>query len=277
VRFGVDCSQHQQTWSSLLSRVQFAEEAGFDGAWVFDHFKPLYGSPDGPCLEGWTLLAALAALTSTIRLGTLVTGVTYRHPSVLAASALTVDHVSSGRLELGIGAAWFDQEHRELGIGFPPTGERARRLEEAVQVVKLLCVGDPVSYDGRYYTLDGGSLHPRPVQRPHPPVWIGASGRKLTLPIVGREADVWHTFGSADDIRSMRAIVDSAAHAVDRDPSTIATASMLSISEPWDVVRRNAESMASAGVSYLAISWPADGQPRVEDFVSSVLPDLAGL
>jgi hypothetical protein len=108
MQFGVDCSQHQQTWSELVGRVQFSESAGFDGAWVFDHFKPLYGSPNGPCLEAWTLLAALGAVTSTIRLGALVTGVTYRHPSVLTASALTVDHVSNGRLEIGIGAAWFD-------------------------------------------------------------------------------------------------------------------------------------------------------------------------
>ena len=277
MQFGVDCSQHQQTWSELVGRVQFAESAGFDGAWVFDHFKPLYGAPDGPCLEAWTLLAALGAATSTIRLGALVTGVTYRHPSVMAASALTVDHVSSGRLEIGIGAAWFDQEHRELGIPFPSTGERARRLEEAVQVMKLLFSGDAASFGGRYYTLDGGSLHPRPVQQPHPPIWIGASGRQLTLPIVGRHADVWHTFGDAASIRSMREVVDDAARSAGRDPSSIRTAAMLSISEPWDQVRRSAESLAGAGVSYLVVSWPGDGQTRVEEFVTDVVPDLAGL
>ena len=277
MRFGVDCSQHQQTWSELVGRVQFAESAGFDGAWIFDHFKPLYGSPDGPCLEAWTLLAALGAVTSSIRLGTLVTGVTYRHPSVLAASALTVDHVSDGRLELGLGAAWFDEEHRQLGIPFPRTGERARRLDEALQVMKLLFTTDGASFDGRYYTLDGAALHPRPVQQPHPPIWIGASGRKLTLPITGRHADVWHTFGDADSIRSMRAVVDEAAVAAGRDPSSIATAAMLSISEPWDAVRSSAESLAGAGVSYLVVSWPGEGRTRVEEFVTGALPDLVGL
>jgi alkanesulfonate monooxygenase SsuD/methylene tetrahydromethanopterin reductase-like flavin-dependent oxidoreductase (luciferase family) len=138
VRLGIDVSQHQLTWDELQARVHFAEEAGFDGAWVFDHFKPLYGDPRGPCLEGWTLLAALAASTQRIRLGTLVTGITYRHPSVLAAEAVTVDNVSGGRLELGVGAAWFQGEHNELGIPFPGRGERAMRLEETIQVMRLL-------------------------------------------------------------------------------------------------------------------------------------------
>lgn len=137
MRLGIDVSQHQLTWDQLLDRVRFAEAAGFEGAWVFDHFKPLYGDPNGPCLEGWTLLAGLAAHTSRIRLGALVTGVTYRHPSVLAAEAVTVDHISGGRLEFGIGAAWFQGEHRALGIPFPPAGERARRLEEALHLTRL--------------------------------------------------------------------------------------------------------------------------------------------
>src|SRR5438093_2792720 len=154
MRLGLDVAQHQLDWPELLRRVRFAEESGFDGVWVFDHFKPLYGDRDGPCMEGWTLLAALGAATERIRMGTLVTGVTYRHPSILAAEAVTVDHVSNGRLEIGIGAAWFEQEHRELGIPFPRVGERARRLEEGVEAMRLLMTQDHATYEGTYTQLD---------------------------------------------------------------------------------------------------------------------------
>src|SRR5947209_19679761 len=185
IRLGIDVSQHQLTWEELLSRVRFGEEAGFEAAWVFDHFTPLYGDRKGPCLEGWTLLAALAAATSRIRLGVLVSGVTYRHPSILATEAITVDHVSGGRLEIGMGAAWHEGEHQELGIPFPALRERAERLEEAVRLMRALMTGDGVSFDGRHYRLEHATYRPRPVQRPHPPFWIGASGEQLMLPIVG--------------------------------------------------------------------------------------------
>src|SRR5213596_1147760 len=124
MRFGLDVAQQRMPWDELVSRVQFAEELGFDGVWGFDHFQPMYGEGPGETFEGVTTLAALAGVTSRIRLGLLVTGVTYRHPSVLAAQAVTVDHASQGRLELALGAAWYGPEHRQLGIEFPPLGER---------------------------------------------------------------------------------------------------------------------------------------------------------
>jgi F420-dependent oxidoreductase-like protein len=263
------------TWEELLERVRFAEDAGFEGAWVFDHFKALYGDPEGPCFEGWSLLAALGAATERVRLGALVTGITYRHPSVLAAQAVTVDHVSGGRLELAVGAAWFGQEHHELGIDFPSNAERARRLEEGVQVLKLLMTRDGVSFDGDHYRLADATYRPRPVQEPHPPLWIGASGEKLMLPIVGRHADVWHTFGSPEEIARKGAIVDRAARASGRDPSDIARAASLSLSEPWDEVRRNVEGLSAQRVSYLTVSWPSEGRDRLEEFVDRVMPGFA--
>jgi F420-dependent oxidoreductase-like protein len=274
MRLGIDVSQHQLTWPELLTRVRFAEDAGFDGAWVFDHFKPLYGDPNGPCLEGWTLLAALAAHTSRIRLGALVTGVTYRHPSILATEAVTVDHISNGRLEFGIGAAWFKGEHKELGIPFPSNAERARRLEEAIQLIRLLMTEDGVSFRGRHYRLERATYHPRPVQQPHPPIWVGASGRQLMLPIVGRHADVWHSYGSARELKRKGAIVDRAADEAGRDPSSIVRATALSISEPWDEVRAVAEAVREAGFEYLTVSWPAEGRGRVEEFLAEVGNDL---
>jgi F420-dependent oxidoreductase-like protein len=275
MKLGIDCSQHQMTWDQIVERVRFAEEAGFDGAWVFDHFKAMYGEPGGPCLEAWTLLAALGAATSRIRLGTLVTGVTYRHPSILTTEAVTVDHVSNGRLELALGAAWFEPEHRELGVDFPPPGKRARRLEEAIRVMKLLMTEDGASFDGRYYRLDGASYNPKPVQSPHPPLWIGAGGEKLMLPIVGRHADVWHGFGWVGELDRKWRIVAEAAEAAGRDPASITRSTSLSISESWDEVKRTAAGLRDAGVGYVIVSWPGEGRARVEEFLEKVGPELA--
>ncbi len=274
MRIGLDVSQHQLTWQELRERVLVAEEAGFDGAWVFDHFKPLYGDANGPCLEGWTLLAALAALTTRIRLGNLVTGVTYRHPSILATEAITVDHISAGRLELGIGAAWFEGEHEALGLPFPRIKERAERLEEAIQLMRALMTQDRASFKGRHYHLDAATYRPRPVQRPHPPIWVGAGGEQLMLPIVGRQADAWHAFGSADDLARKSAVVDEHARKAGRDPRSILRSSSLSLSHPWPEVRRRAERLRLAGFSYLVVSWPAEGRPHLDEFVRTLLPEL---
>lgn len=274
MRFGLDCSQHHLGWPDVVERALLGEEAGFDGAWVFDHFRPLYGDPVGPCFEAWTLLAALAAKTSRVRLGSLVTGVTYRHPSVLAAHAVTVDHVSGGRLELAVGAAWFEDEHRQLGIAFPPPGERVRRLDEAVQVVKLLMTADDATFEGRYYRLEGASYRPRPVQQPHPPLWIGGSGERLMLPLVARHADVWHGFGPPSLLRTRSELIDRLATEAGRDPAAIVRSTALSISEPWDDVRRTVDELREAGFSYLTVGWPSEGRGRLEEFASSVMPGL---
>jgi len=276
VRFGLDISQHQLTWDELVSRARLAEDAGLDGVWVFDHFTALYGDPRGPCLEAWTLLAGLARETSSVRLGTMVTGMTHRHPSVLAAEVVTVDHLSDGRVECAVGAAWNEQEHRQMGIPFPPVAERMDRLEEGVQALRHLFTEDDVTFDGRYVRVDHASYRPRPVQRPHPPIWIGGTGPRRTLPIAGRWADVWH--GWADDaaqLAEMHAIVDRAAEEAGRDPSAILRASSLSISEPWDEVRAAFDRMAGGRIGYLMIEWPSEGRGRLEEFLEQVLPTLA--
>jgi F420-dependent oxidoreductase-like protein len=275
MRIGLDLAQHQLLWPELVERIQFAESAGFDGAWVFDHFTPLYGDPNGPCLEGWTLLAGLAALTSRIRLGVLVTGITYRHPSMLATEAVTVDHISNGRLEIGMGAAWHQPEHQELGIFFPPIKERAERLEEGVQVMRLLMTKDHASFKGRHYQLASASYHPRPVQRPHPPIWIGAGGEQLMLPIVARQADAWHAFGSEDSMARKAQLLDQLAEKAGRDPKAILHSASLSLSRPWDQVRRRAAQLRAAGFAYLIAEWPSEGRRRLDEFVEKVMPELA--
>ncbi|HYM50541.1 MAG TPA: TIGR03560 family F420-dependent LLM class oxidoreductase [Candidatus Limnocylindrales bacterium] len=275
MRLGLDVAQHQLTWPQLLERVLLAEQAGFESAWLFDHFKPLYGDPKGPCLEAWTLLAGLSAATTRIRLGVLVTGVTYRHPSILATEAITVDHISKGRLEIGMGAAWHEGEHAELGVPFPAIRERAERLEEAIQLMRDLMTRDRVSFEGSYYQLEQATYRPRPVQQPHPPFWIGASGEQLMLPIVGRQADVWHAFGSSDHLERKSRIIDEHAERAGRDPRAIVRSTSLSLSQPWDRVRRHVDALQRAGFSYLVVSWPSEGRGRLEEFMERIRPEIA--
>jgi F420-dependent oxidoreductase-like protein len=276
MRFGIDIAQQRLAFDEIVDRVRFGEELGFDGAWGFDHFVPMYGEGPGECFEGMTTLAALATVTSRIRLGLLVTGVTYRHPSVLAVEAITVDHASHGRLELALGAAWYEPEHRRLGIEFPPIGERFDRLEDTLEIIVRLTTGDVVSYDGHYFGLTEARAWPIPVQRPHPPIWIGGSGLRRTLPLAARYADVWHSYGSAEELTKLSAHLDRLADEAGRDPAAIRRAASLSLSEPDAVVRANIESMAEAGFSYLVCGWPSEGRSRVEDFAAGVMADYAG-
>jgi F420-dependent oxidoreductase-like protein len=271
MRFGIDVAQQRMEFDELVARVRLAEDLGFDGVWGFDHFVPMYGEGPGNCFEGMTTLAALSGITSRIRLGLLVTGITYRHPSILAAQAVTIDHASHGRLELAVGAAWFDAEHRQLGIDFPPTGERFDLLEDALEMMTRLFTGEVVSYSGRRLSLDQACMLPVPVQKPHPPIWIGGSGRKRTLPLAARYADVWHTYAGPEQMRTMSSYLDRLAEEAGRDPAAILRASSLSLSEPWNQVRASVEAMREAGVGYLVCGWPSEGRARVEEFASAVM------
>src|SRR5260370_12383293 len=211
MRFGLDVAQQRMPWDEVVGRVQFAEELGFDGAWGFAHFQPMYGEGPGETFDGMTTLAALTGVTSRIRLGLLVAGVTYRHPSVFAAQALTIDHASHGRLELSLGAAWYDKEHIELGIPFPPTPARFDLLEDALEIVNRLYTGDVVSYDGRVVSLRHAQLRPLPVQQPHPPIWIGGSAPRRTRRPLAGDADVRHTWGAPHSLRRRHERLDAPA------------------------------------------------------------------
>jgi F420-dependent oxidoreductase-like protein len=274
--FGIDVAQQRQPFDEIVSRVQFGEELGFDGAWGFDHLVPMYGEGPGECFEGMTTLAALSTATSRIRLGLLVTGVTYRHPSLLALEAVTVDHASHGRLELALGAAWFGREHEEFGIDFPPLGERFDRLEDCLEIVTRLMTGDVVSYHGHHFDLRHARAGPLPVQQPHPPIWIGGSGPKRTLPLVARYADVWHAYGGPESLAELSASIDRLAEGIGRDPAAIRRASSLSLSEPEDLIRANIEAMQNVGITYLVCGWPGEGRDRVESFATKVMADYAG-
>ena len=275
MRFGLDVAQQRMSWDELVGRVQFAEELGFDGAWGFDHFQPMYGDGPGEVFEGMTTLAALAGLTSRIRLGLLVTGVTYRHPSVLATEAVTIDHASHGRLELSLGAAWFDKEHDELGIPFPSTAERFDLLEDALEIVTRLFTGDVVSYRGRRVSLRDAQLRPTPVQQPHPPIWIGGSGPRRTLPLVAKYANVWHAWGTPNSLRDTNLRLDELAAEAGRDSASILRASSLPLDD-LDTARKHATKWRGAGYGYLVCGWPEAGRSQIEAFVRDVMPDLVG-
>lgn len=273
MRFGLDVAQQRMPWSEVASRVRLAEELGFDGAWGFDHFQPMYGEGPGETFEGITTLAALSGVTSRIRLGLLVTGVTYRHPSVFAAQALTIDHASEGRLELSLGAAWFDKEHHELGIPFPPTPERFDLLEDALEIVTRLFTGEVVSYDGRAVSLRNAHLSPQPVQQPHPPIWIGGSGPRRTLPLVARYADVWHTWGTPNSLREANERLDELATQAGREPSSIMRASSLSLDD-LETAHKHASKWRDSGYGYLICGWPGAGRRQVDRFAREVMPEF---
>jgi F420-dependent oxidoreductase-like protein len=274
MRFGLDVAQQRVSWDELVRRVRLAEDLGFDGVWGFDHFQPMYGEGPGETFEGMTTLAALSSLTSRVRLGLLVTGVTYRHPSVLATQALTIDHASHGRLELALGAAWFDKEHRELGIPFPPIGERFDLLEDTLEIVTRLFTGEEVSYEGKRVSLTEARVRPLPVQRPHPPIWIGGTGPRRTIPLAARFADVWHSFGSPNSLRETGALLDELAEKAGRDPSSIMRAGSLSLDD-LDTARRHLGKWRDAGYGYLVCGWPEAGDRQVEAFVRDVVPEFA--
>ncbi len=192
VRFGLQVAQQQTTMAELKEVWQEAEALGFDTLWVNDHVLPSVGPSNAACLEGWTVLAAMATATSRIQIGCLVTSNTFRHPAVLAKMATTIDHLSQGRLIFGIGAGWFQREHEAYGIPFPSLRGRARRLEESLQLITKLWTDSQVSFQGQYYTLTNAPFVPKPLQKPHPPIMIGGLGEKLILPLVARYAQMWN-------------------------------------------------------------------------------------
>jgi len=218
LRFGIVRNQNLP-WPELVNQFRRFEELGFDSAWGCDHFQRP-SEPEAPYFEGWTVLAALATRTSRIRLGLLVSSNTFRHPALLAKQAVTVDHISAGRLELGLGAGWYEAEHRRFGLVLPPPSELVGRFREAVQVVDALLRDDVTSFDGAYYQLRDAPFRPAPVQRPRPPLTLGAHGPKM-LRIVAEYADRWNSFDTVAEIRQRNATLDEQCAAVGRDPAAI--------------------------------------------------------
>lgn len=222
--FGVKTAPQHTTYEDMLRVWREADEQPeLTHAWLFDHFMPLGSDPTGPCLEGWTLLAALAARTERIRVGQMVTGNTYRHPTVLANMGATVDIISRGRMDFGIGAAWNELEHASYGIPLPAAGDRIRMLGEACEIIRRMWTEEAPTFEGRYYQVHDARCEPKPLQKPLPPFVIGGSGEKLTLRVVAQYADVWNFVGgSVEEFVRKSTILDEHCAAVGRAPEAIA-------------------------------------------------------
>ncbi len=214
----------ERLFDRVVEQAKTAEEAGFDVVTVMDHLYQIrgVGEEDEPMLEGWSVLAALARETTRVRLGTLVTGVTYRNPALLAKQATTLDTISGGRAIYGLGAAWNDVEHAGYGYDFPPIKERMDRLEEALAIAKAMFTEDRPSFQGRYYRLDGALNVPRPVQAGGPRILVGGGGEQRTLKIAARYADMTHWFPLGLDMLIHKTeVLAGYCEAIGRDPATI--------------------------------------------------------
>ena len=223
MRFAFKTSPQNTTWADMLAVWRAADEIDvFESGWTFDHFYPIFSDPAGPCLEGWTTLSALAQATTRLRLGVLVTGIHYRHQAVLANMAAAVDIISGGRLELGIGAGWNEEESGAYGIELGTLTERFDRFEEACEVLIGLLSKDSTDFDGTFYQLKAARNEPKGPQRPHPPICIGGNGEKRTLRIAARYADHWNFVGGTpQEFARKRDVLKAHCADVGRNPKEI--------------------------------------------------------
>jgi F420-dependent oxidoreductase-like protein len=306
MRFGLQIpnftvgEQPGDLFDGVVAMATAAEETGFDSVWVMDHFYqlPPLGGPSQPMLDSYTLLGALAARTSRVRLGTMVTGVTYRNPAHLAKIVTTLDVISAGRAILGIGAAWYDVEHEGLGFDFPPAGERLDRLQEALQICRAMFTEEAPSFTGTYYRIHEARNVPPPVQAGGPPILVGGGGEKRTLRLVARYADMCNITGDPATIAHKVEVLRDHCTAVGRDPSEVTVSRLSTLvltaseeetattkdflrqvtgEEPTssdvgtaDEVVARVEELSAAGVEYFVFNVPT-GTPETVRRIGEVL------
>jgi F420-dependent oxidoreductase-like protein len=278
VRVGLKLSNQNTNPEELRAIWQVADQSGFDHVWNFDHFAAIMTEPEVDVLEGWTLLGAMAEATSRVRIGCMVTGNTYRHPAVLAKMAVTVDQLSGGRLELGIGAAWAEREHEMLGIEFGSAGQRVAWLDEACQVMKLLFTEERATFEGERYRLREALANPKPVQRPHPPFWIGGRGERKTLRVIAKHADVWNApGGEPDEVARLSGILDAHCADVGRDPGEIRRSVQVRYAGDDDALLRSAEQFVARNVRELIVIVSPGGARVQAERAAELLPRLRTL
>ncbi len=277
--FGVQ-TPTQRPWPELAEQWAWLERIGFDSLWLADHYVPPF-KLDGPIFEPWTLLAGLALVTERIRCGVLVSCNTFRHPPLLAKEAVTVDHISGGRLEFGLGAGWFVPEHEIFGIPFPPNAELVGRFREAVEICHQLFTQDITTYEGTYYQVREAPFRPAPVQQPRIPFTLAAHGPRM-MRIVARYADRWNSTGTVVEMTERNRTLDEACAEIGRDPSQILRSHLyvpgiLTEERPWDspeALRDFMGRFAEAGIREAILQIPASYDPAHIERIAETAAEL---
>ena len=278
MRFGIKTAPQHTTWNEMLDVWRAADAIElFESAWNFDHFYPLVGDTEGPCLESWVTLSALAQMTSRIRIGCMVNGTPYRHPAVLANMAASLDIVSGGRLELGLGAGWNQEESEAYGIDLLPMGQRMDRFEESVDVITRLLGNESTSFKGKYFNLTDARCEPKGPQQPAPPIVIGGGGEKRTLRIAARFAQHWNLpFASPTKFKRKHEILLGHCDAVGRDPSEILCSVQIAYAADQDPLEAvgQAAALFEAGVGMVLFTLRTPYRAERVDALAKALETL---
>lgn len=269
MRFAFKTAPQNTTWTDMLAVWTEADQIElFESGWIFDHFYPIHSDSTGPCLEGWMTLAGLAQATRRLRLGTLVTGIHYRHPAVLAKMAATVDIISGGRLELGIGAGWNEEESGAYGIDLGSPRERSDRFEEACQILVGLLSNETTDFSGKYFHLTGARCEPKGPQAPHPPICIGGSGERRTLRTAALYAQHWNFVGGTpEEFARKRDVLLAHCQDAGRDPAQITLSSHVGLrsasEEDLERTVQDVAALAEKGLDLAIIYLPPPHRPAV--------------
>lgn len=277
MRFGIKTSPQNTTWDAMLDVWRAADDIDvFESAWNFDHFYPIFSDSTGPCMEAWVTLSALAQATRRLRIGTMVNGIPYRHPALVANMAASLDIVSGGRLELGLGAGWNEEEAGAYGIDLLPVRQRMDKFDEAVAVIVGLLSDETTTFAGEHFQLTEARCEPKSVQRPHPPIVIGGGGEKRTLRTVARWAQHWNApAASPDDLRHKLDVLHGHCETIGRDPAEI-TVSVQLLADLSDLgqVADQCAALGEAGADLLIVYAPPPHDPAVLEPLAQALRPL---
>lgn len=279
MRFAIKTAPQNTSWPDMLAVWQAADDIElFESGWTFDHFYPIFSDSTGPCMEGWTVTTALAQATRRLRVGVLVTGIVYRHPAVLANMAAALDIVSNGRLELGLGAAWNEEECDAYGIELGSLRQRFDRFDEALEVITGLLTNTTTDFKGEYFTLTGARCEPKAIQQPHPPICIGGTGERRTFRSVARWAQHWNfPGGPVEAWTAKRDVLAARCTEIGRDPAEITTSTHLRYDPEAGpaALAEQAVAFAAAGLDLGVVYLPPPHTPAVLEPIAEALRPLA--